>query len=130
LCSLSFWAVFSEGNHGLQSQGKHQVNVNPRLLKLLQIDDPTTNKKALQDFFLVLAICNTVVPIKVDDGDPIQKKIPKIEYQAESPDEQALVTAAAAYGYVLMERSTRHVVVAVQGELQRYFYVLFAILSY
>ena len=91
------------------------------LLGLLETDELTPNKKALQEFFLVLAICNTVVPIKVDEKVSMDQRFPNIEYQAESPDEQALVTAAAAYGYVLMERSTKHVVVEVQGELQRYF---------
>ncbi|GJN31369.1 hypothetical protein PR202_gb19759 [Eleusine coracana subsp. coracana] len=34
----------------------------------------------------------------------------------ESPDEQALVIAASAYGYTLVERTTGHIVIDVQGE--------------
>ena len=121
LCSCLFSSFILKGNQGSRSKAKHQVKVSPVLLGLLQTDELTPNRKALQEFFLVLAVCNTVVPIKVDEEVSMDQRLPNIEYQAESPDEQALVSAAAAYGYVLMERSTKHVVVEVQGELQRYF---------
>ena len=121
ICSCLFSSFILKGNQGSRLKPKHQVKVSPVLLGLLETDELTPNKKALQEFFLVLAICNTVVPIKVDEKVSMDQRFPNIEYQAESPDEQALVTAAAAYGYVLMERSTKHVVVEVQGELQRYF---------
>ena len=116
LCSCLFSSFILKGNQGSRSKAKHQVKVSPVLLGLLQTDELTPNKKALQEFFLVLAVCNTVVPIKVDEEVSMDQRLPNIEYQAESP-----VSAAAAYGYVLMERSTKHVVVEVQGELQRYF---------
>ncbi|VAH90524.1 unnamed protein product [Triticum turgidum subsp. durum] len=56
------------------------------------------------EFFLALATCNTIV----------------IDYQGESPDEQALVSAAAAYGFVLVERSSGHIVIDVLGQKQRF----------
>lgn len=39
-----------------------------------------------------------------------------INYQGESPDEQALVAAASAYGYTLFERTSGHIVIDVNGE--------------
>lgn len=42
-----------------------------------------------------------------------------IDYQGESPDEQALVYAAAAYGYMLIERTSGHIVIDIQGDKQR-----------
>ncbi|RWW23819.1 hypothetical protein GW17_00011912 [Ensete ventricosum] len=70
-----------------------------------------------RDFFLALATCNTIVPILVDTPEPSLKLI---DYQGESPDEQALVYAAAAYGFVLMQRTSGHILIDVLGERQRY----------
>ncbi|KAL8170494.1 hypothetical protein V2J09_022298 [Rumex salicifolius] len=73
--------------------------------------------KHIHDFFLALAACNTIVPIVTDSTNA---NIRIIDYQGESPDEQALVYAAAAYGFVLVERSSGHIVIDVQGERQRF----------
>ncbi|KAL0413311.1 UNVERIFIED_CONTAM: Phospholipid-transporting ATPase 1 [Sesamum radiatum] len=40
--------------------------------------------------------------------------------KGESPDEQALVYAAAAYGFILIERTSGHIVIEIQGERQRF----------
>jgi magnesium-transporting ATPase (P-type) len=75
------------------------------------------------DFFLTLAACNTVIPVSTENSlDLVNEinEIGRIDYQGESPDEQALVTAASAYGYTLVERTTGHIVVDVQGEKIRY----------
>ncbi|CAI8617135.1 unnamed protein product [Vicia faba] len=42
-----------------------------------------------------------------------------IDYQGESPDEQALVSAASAYGYTLFERTSGHIVIDINGEKLR-----------
>lgn len=68
---------------------------------------------------LTLTTCNTVVPssaVPASEGADIADAI---TYQAESPDEQALVSAAAAYGYVLLERTSEHILVSVLGVTQR-----------
>ncbi|TVU47221.1 hypothetical protein EJB05_06813, partial [Eragrostis curvula] len=70
-----------------------------------------------RDFFLALATCNTIVPIVAADGaDPAVRLL---EYQGESPDEQALVYAAAAYGHMLVERTSGHIIIDVFGNRQR-----------
>jgi phospholipid-transporting ATPase len=55
-------------------------------------------KVAAEEFFTLLSLCHTVVP-EVRDGS--------IHYQAESPDEEALVEGAAQAGYVFTEQSVR-----------------------
>lgn len=94
------------------------MNTDRELVKLIKDGGHTEQGKQTRDFFLALATCNTIVPMVTDGPDP-KKKV--INYQGESPDEQALVSAAAAYGFVLVERTSGHIVIDVLGEKQRYF---------
>ncbi|KAF9598117.1 hypothetical protein IFM89_025353 [Coptis chinensis] len=71
-----------------------------------------------------ITACNTVIPILSRSssgcmGVQIHGDVEAIDYQGESPDEQALVTAASAYGYTLIERTSGHIVIDVNGEKQR-----------
>jgi len=59
----------------------------------------------LNMFFTLLAVCHTVV-VETD------KATGKLLYQAESPDEAALVQAAKSYGYELIKRSNTSVTIA------------------
>ena len=85
-------------------------------------EDPNGDEKiAAHDFFLTLAACNTVIPILMDDessyaNGELHEDFETIGYQGESPDEQALVAAASAYGYTLFERTSGHIVIDVKGE--------------
>ncbi|XP_048231542.1 phospholipid-transporting ATPase 1 isoform X2 [Ricinus communis] len=97
---------------------KMKVKVDPQLLHLSRSGKVTEEAKRVHDFFLALAACNTIVPIVFDDAsDPTTKLM---DYQGESPDEQALVYAAAAYGFMLIERTSGHIVIDIQGERQRF----------
>ncbi|RDX96300.1 Phospholipid-transporting ATPase 1, partial [Mucuna pruriens] len=49
----------------------------------------------------------------------LNKDIRCIEYQGESPDEQALISATSAYGYTLFERTSGYIVIDVNGEKLR-----------
>ncbi|KAK9787844.1 hypothetical protein WJX73_000953 [Symbiochloris irregularis] len=62
------------------------------------------HKGTIREFLRVLAVCHTVVP----DGpeDPA-----KIKYQAESPDESALVVAAKVLGFFFHRRSNTTIMV-------------------
>lgn len=95
---------------------KMKVKVDPELLSLSR-KKHTDEGRHVHDFFLALAACNTIVPITVETSDPSVKLI---EYQGESPDEQALVYAAATYGFMLIERTSGHIVIDIHGERQRY----------
>lgn len=92
-----------------------KVKTDPELLQILK-SGSETHGRHVSDFFLALAACNTIVPIIVDTPDPSQKLI---DYQGESPDEQALAYAAATYGFVLVERTSGHIVIDIQGDRQR-----------
>lgn len=81
---------------------------------------------AAHEFFLTLAACNTVIPIPTHgtSSSCIKSELQEdsgeaIDYQGESPDEQALVAAASAYGYTLFERTSGHIVIDVNGEKLR-----------
>lgn len=93
-------------------------------MRLLRNDGETKEGKNTRDFFLGLAACNTIVPIVIETSDPSRRLI---DYQGESPDEQALVYAAAAYGFVLVERTSGHIVIDVLGDRQRYNNILWLI---
>lgn len=96
---------------------KMAVKTDPRLLKLLRGGGTDEETKLVLEFFLALAACNTIVPLVLDTRDSKQKLI---DYQGESPDEQALVYAAASYGIVLVERTSGYVVIDVLGDRQRF----------
>ncbi|KAL5228484.1 hypothetical protein ABZP36_016749 [Zizania latifolia] len=96
---------------------KMEVRTDPQLLKLLRGGGTDEERMLFLEFFLALAACNTIVPLVLDTRDPKQKLI---DYQGESPDEQALVYAAASYGIVLVERTSGYVVIDVLGERRRF----------
>ncbi|KAE9598321.1 hypothetical protein Lal_00004150 [Lupinus albus] len=96
---------------------KMKVKVNPELFQLSRSGLENTDGKPIHDFFLALAACNTIVPLVVDTSDPDVKLI---DYQGESPDEQALAYAAAAYGFTLIERTSGHIIIDIQGERHRF----------
>ncbi|KAJ7949460.1 Phospholipid-transporting ATPase [Quillaja saponaria] len=96
---------------------KMKVKIDPEILRLSKSGNDKRGGKHIHDFFIALATCNTIVPLVVDSSDPA---VQLIDYQGESPDEQALAYAAAAYGFVLVERTSGHIVIDIQGERQRF----------
>ncbi|PKA58527.1 Phospholipid-transporting ATPase 1 [Apostasia shenzhenica] len=96
---------------------KMRVRVDPELLELMQNKAGTIEANRAREFFLALAACNTIVPILAEAEDQSERLI---DYQGESPDEQALVYAAAAYGFVLIERTSGHIIIDVFGQRQRF----------
>ncbi|KAM5551135.1 hypothetical protein ABKV19_026122 [Rosa sericea] len=102
---------------GIVLRPKMNVKADPDLLRLLRSEKDTNEGKHVHEFFLALAACNTIVPLVTDSSDP---NVRLIDYQGESPDEQALVYAAAAYGFMLIERTSGHITIDIQGERQRF----------
>ncbi|TVU22677.1 hypothetical protein EJB05_32392, partial [Eragrostis curvula] len=92
---------------------KMAVKTDPELLALLRNGGTNEEAKLVLEFFIALAACNTIVPLVLDTRDHKQKLI---DYQGESPDEQALAYAAASYGIVLVERTTGYIVIDVLGD--------------
>ncbi|XP_027336782.1 phospholipid-transporting ATPase 1-like [Abrus precatorius] len=104
---------------------KSEIAVDSELMALLQKDSNSDERIAAHEFFLTLAACNTVIPIVSSSRSSSYGKgesnedIEVIDYQGESPDEQALVSAASTYGYTLFERTSGHIVIDVNGEKLR-----------
>ncbi len=73
------------------------------LLQYVQHNPDTLFARKVQLFLLSLALCHTCIPEKRKDG--------KIDYQAASPDEQALVRAAQELGYIVIDRQTSTIVI-------------------
>ncbi|CAL8333844.1 unnamed protein product [Arctogadus glacialis] len=74
----------------------------------------------VQGFFRLLALCHTVMAE--------EKSKDQLAYQAQSPDEGALVTAARNFGFVFRSRTPESITVVEMGEQQRY--ELLAILDF
>lgn len=62
-------------------------------------------------FFRLLALCHTVMSENRDG---------KLEYQAQSPDEEALVSAARNFGFVFKERSPNSITIEAMGRTEVY----------
>lgn len=63
-------------------------------------------------FFRALALCHTALVARLDDD--------KVHYKAESPDEEALVSAARDLGFVFLKRSHQELQVQVLGQQETY----------
>lgn len=61
------------------------------------------------NFFRLLSLCHTVMP---------GQKEGKLEYQAQSPDEAALVSAARNFGFVFKSRTPNSITIEVKGQLE------------
>lgn len=66
------------------------------LIRYIQHSPYTLFARKVRTFLLCVALCHTCFPEMKSDG--------LIEYQAASPDEQALVRAAQELGYVMIDR--------------------------
>ena len=95
-------------------------------LRSLNGEELATNPWHL--FLLMMAACNTVSPslmVKSNSkrsssftGSEEEEK--ELVYQAESPDESALVEAAKLYDYTLIERGQEYCIVSIFGKPVRY----------
>ncbi|RRT82506.1 hypothetical protein B296_00002015 [Ensete ventricosum] len=115
--SLITYSIMLLAVDGQVWRPKVMVNTDRKLVRLLETERDTEAGLYAINFFLALATCNTIVPQVLDTSDPGVKLI---DYQGDSPDEQALVYAAAAYGFVLIERTSAHITIDVLGQRQRY----------
>eukprot|EP01138_Halocafeteria_seosinensis_P008155 gb/GECG01008335.1/.p1 GENE.gb/GECG01008335.1/~~gb/GECG01008335.1/.p1 ORF type:complete len:1457 (+),score=160.21 gb/GECG01008335.1/:1-4371(+) len=98
----------SENNK--EGPSNNAVPVDEEGRELLSTTDTSKESTQVKDFFLALSVCHTVTPYANEGGS--------LEYQAESPDEAALVRAAKDNGFVFQERSHTRIVVDVQGTRQ------------
>ncbi|XP_072228680.1 phospholipid-transporting ATPase ID-like [Leuresthes tenuis] len=73
-----------------------------------------------QAFFRLLALCHTVMPEEKKEG--------QLNYQAQSPDEGALVTAARNFGFVFRSRTPETITIMEMG--RKVVYDLVAVLDF
>lgn len=83
------------------------------------LDEINLGNKECHELFRLLAVCHTVM-VERDNGN--------LEYQAQSPDEAALVTAARNLGFTFLERSPTTITIDVLR--QEEIYELLAILDF
>ncbi|CAG5116517.1 unnamed protein product, partial [Candidula unifasciata] len=76
------------------------------------VDEIINNNEMTHQFFKLLALCHTVMPENKEDGS--------LEYQAQSPDEGALVSAARNFGFVFKSRTPSTITIVVQGQEETY----------
>ncbi|XP_059621420.1 phospholipid-transporting ATPase ID isoform X2 [Phlebotomus argentipes] len=76
------------------------------LLDAVKIDEENVHK-----FFRLLALCHTVMP---------EDKNGRLEYQAQSPDESALVSAARNFGFVFKHRTPNTITIEIKGSVEEY----------
>ncbi|CAF1125108.1 unnamed protein product [Adineta ricciae] len=69
------------------------------------------NDDDINHFFILLALCHTVMTEEMDG---------KITYQAQSPDENALVTAARAFGFEFMSRTQSSITGRFRNQVQTF----------
>ncbi|XP_039988198.1 probable phospholipid-transporting ATPase IM [Xiphias gladius] len=85
------------------------------LVEAVKLEDP-----AVQEFFRLLALCHTVMSEEKREGHLV--------YQAQSPDEGALVTAARNFGFVFRARTPETITLCEMGRAVTY--QLLAILDF
>ncbi|KAF1396631.1 Phospholipid-transporting ATPase FetA, partial [Spheniscus magellanicus] len=77
------------------------------LVEAVKLSDVPTHR-----FFRLLSLCHTVMPEEKKEGNLV--------YQAQSPDEGALVTAARNFGFVFRARTPETITVVEMGETKIY----------
>ncbi|XP_064192577.1 probable phospholipid-transporting ATPase IM isoform X1 [Anguilla rostrata] len=85
------------------------------LMEAIKLEEPTVH-----EFFRLLALCHTVMPEEKNEGELL--------YQAQSPDEGALVTAARNFGFVFRARTPETITLYEMGRAVTY--QLLAILDF
>lgn len=73
--------------------------------------EATKRDENIQRYWRLIALCHTVMP---------ENKAGKLEYQAQSPDEAALVGAARNFGYVFKSRTPNSITIEVGGKEETY----------
>ncbi|XP_061503845.1 phospholipid-transporting ATPase ID isoform X5 [Anopheles gambiae] len=75
------------------------------------LDAVRADEEHAHNFFRLLALCHTVMA---------EEKNGKLDYQAQSPDEAALVSAARNFGFVFKSRAPNSITIEVMGRTEEY----------
>ncbi|KAL0968678.1 hypothetical protein UPYG_G00270100 [Umbra pygmaea] len=88
------------------SDGKFRFH-DSSLVEAIKMEEPS-----VQEFFRLLALCHTVMSEEKNEGDLV--------YQAQSPDEGALVSAARNFGFVFRSRTPETITLYEMGAAVTY----------
>lgn len=100
-----------------------EVNTSD-LLNYIQLRPHSAFARKAKEYVLAMALCHTCLP---------ENKDGKIEFQASSPDELALVRAAQEMGYLVAQRTAKQVTVemmAASGQLERQTYEILDVIEF
>lgn len=86
--------------------------IDPSLFDDLRGERGPGPQQHIEAFFLHLAICHTVIPETTSTGD--------IRFSASSPDEQALVSGAAYFGFKFQSRTVSKIKVKLRHDIVEY----------
>ncbi|PGH21659.1 hypothetical protein AJ80_03092 [Polytolypa hystricis UAMH7299] len=93
---------------GPSRSGKmHRGGRTTEMLEYIEQKPHTLFAKKAKFFILALALCHTCLPEQDEDGD--------ISFQAASPDEVALVTAAKEMGYLVIDREPNKLTIRISS---------------
>nr|XP_017109189.2 phospholipid-transporting ATPase ID [Drosophila bipectinata] len=108
------WSSSPQRVHAIQSV---DFSANPhhesdfRWYDRTLLDAVRSDEEHSHVFFRLLALCHTVMAETVEG---------KLEYQAQSPDEAALVSAARNFGFVFRTRTPNSITIEVMGNTEEY----------
>ncbi|KAJ6635423.1 Phospholipid-transporting ATPase ID, partial [Pseudolycoriella hygida] len=109
--------TFSSEQHGVHNTQPLDFSYNPEYEPDFKwydqslMDAVKSDEVHAHSFFRLLALCHTVMP-EIKDG--------RLEYQAQSPDESALVSAARNFGFVFKHRTPNTITIDVRGRTEEY----------
>eukprot|EP00041_Stephanoeca_diplocostata_P001545 m.20377 g.20377 ORF g.20377 m.20377 type:complete len:1248 (-) comp12127_c0_seq2:472-4215(-) len=106
---------------------KSDLPLDAALLQVIDSENAVeTNTGEVHGFLMCLALCNTVRPVFASDAIKEQALTERdwqqsdVEFEAESPDEAALVAVANAYKYSLVSTTNTTRVVNIGGSLRSF----------
>ncbi|SCU89701.1 LAME_0E05028g1_1 [Lachancea meyersii CBS 8951] len=91
----------SRSNQGKSHTAVEEPRSSHDLISYIQRNANTYYSKKAKFFIIALALCHSCLPRKASDSDEEDC----VEYQASSPDELALVTAARDMGFAVLNRN-------------------------
>ncbi|KAG5509638.1 hypothetical protein JKF63_06343 [Porcisia hertigi] len=92
-------------------------NLHETIVRLRR-EEESSELGTLQEYFLALALCNTIQPFREETAEF------GIVYEGSSPDEVALVEVAAAAGYRLIKRTARSMTILLHNGTRKEYNIL------
>ncbi|GAM29207.1 hypothetical protein SAMD00019534_123830 [Acytostelium subglobosum LB1] len=102
----------SSNNEGIPGADPNFGFKDRRLIE--HLDEGSHQSDLIHQFLTLLAVCHTVIADRPNKDDSV------IDYEASSPDEAALVTAAKNLGYAFYNRQPTMITIRVRGKLEQF----------